>query len=714
MTAVQPIDIAQQRPGLVCRRGSADHILFEMKRLDGLIRARVDQARQVRDEKEEYRGLFISEREVDGLLNSDFGGLVSISQEAGSAGGERVCLTACECRLSELKRLFELRDFDIDCVLICLAPELEIGYERLYSYLQDDVTKRRPSVDLVLKLLCRTLPEELASRHRLQGPAPLIRSRILQLFEDPNHPEPTFRGKFLKLDSRVADYLLNSDELDTRIANCTMRFEKPMQDKDLLTRPEDRRRLQSLVFGKHASGVILYLEGTQSGDGRCAAEEFCGCLETGLLVVEGRKLAAGPEADFQLLLDLIFREAVLQSSALYWADFEVLLSEDKGALLAMFLRALAKRNGVSFLSGASAWEPAGELSGALFLRTQIVRPTQADRIRLWTRAIGQSEELQLSSLASKFRFSAAQIQNAAITAGNLARWRDPEDSKVTEGDLYEACRLQCNRKLSTLAKKITPHYEWGDIILPADRVQQLREICNSLKYRSVVYEDWGFGRKLALGKGLNVLFAGPPGTGKTMAADIIAGELGLDLYKTDLSMIVSKYIGETEKSLSRIFSEAETSNAILFFDEADALFGKRSEVRDSHDRYANIETNYLLQKLEEHEGVVILATNFRKNMDEAFVRRIHFTIDFPFPDEVDRSRIWETIWPVETPRDPDLDTSSLARRFEITGGNIRNIALAAGFLAADNGGMVKMRHLLYAIRKEYLKMGKVVSHGEFE
>ena len=264
-------------------------------------------------------------------------------------------------------------------------------------------------------------------------------------------------------------------------------------------------------------------------------------------------------------------------------------------------------------------------------------------------------DADLPAVAAKFRFTGGQISDAAATARNLARWRDPEDGHVTATDLYAASRLQSNRKLADLARKITPHYTWPDIVLPADRMAQLREICNTVKYRAQVYDAWGFDRKLALGKGLNVLFAGPSGTGKTMAAEIIAGELGLDLYKIDLSTVVSKYIGETEKNLARIFAEAETSNAILFFDEADALFGKRSEVRDAHDRYANIEIAYLLQKMEEYEGVVILATNLRKNMDDAFVRRVHFTVEFPFPAEADRRRIWEQIWPAETPRSPELD-----------------------------------------------------------
>jgi SpoVK/Ycf46/Vps4 family AAA+-type ATPase len=279
-------------------------------------------------------------------------------------------------------------------------------------------------------------------------------------------------------------------------------------------------------------------------------------------------------------------------------------------------------------------------------------------------------------------------------------------------DLLEACRLQSNRKLAALATRIKPHYVWTDIVLPTDSLRQLREICNAVEFRSIVYEEWGFDKKLSLGKGLGLLFAGPSGTGKTMAAEVLAGELGLDLYKIDLSTVVSKYIGETEKNLSRIFTEAATSNAVLFFDEADALFGKRSEVKDSHDRYANIEINYLLQRMEEYEGTVILATNLRKNMDDAFVRRIQFTIEFPFPHADQRLAIWQRVWPKDMPRQ-DLDLDFMARRFEISGGNIRNIALAAAFLGAEDGGCVTMKHLIRATWQEYQKMGKVVMEGEF-
>jgi SpoVK/Ycf46/Vps4 family AAA+-type ATPase len=238
-------------------------------------------------------------------------------------------------------------------------------------------------------------------------------------------------------------------------------------------------------------------------------------------------------------------------------------------------------------------------------------------------------------------------------------------------------------------------------------------VCDRAKYRYLVYGQWGFERKLSLGKGLNVLFSGPPGTGKTMAAEVMANELQLDLYKIDLSQVVSKYIGETEKNLDRIFNAAQSANAILFFDEADALFGKRSEVKDAHDRYANIEVGYLLQKMEEYEGVAILATNLRQSMDEAFLRRLQIIVEFPFPDEAERQRIWAVIFPEEAPLGEDVEFEVLAKAIKLAGGNIKNIGLSAAFYAAGEGKIIQMRHLIEAARREYQKLGRTWSWTVF-
>ena len=280
-------------------------------------------------------------------------------------------------------------------------------------------------------------------------------------------------------------------------------------------------------------------------------------------------------------------------------------------------------------------------------------------------------------------------------------------------DMLAACRTHSNQGLGLLARKITPRYTWSDLVLPADRFAQLHEMCHHVRYGPIVYEQWGFDRKLSGGKGLNVLFAGQPGTGKTMAAEVLATDLGLELYKIDLSSVVSKYIGETEKNLEKIFREGQTSNAILFFDEADSLFGKRSQVKDSHDRYANIEISYLLQRMEEYDGIVILATNLRKNLDDAFIRRLHGAIEFPMPEEPDRLEIWQRTFPPEAPIAPDADFSFFAKQFKLSGGNIKNIVLESAFFAAQEGTSIGMSHLVRATRREHQKIGKLIHEADF-
>jgi SpoVK/Ycf46/Vps4 family AAA+-type ATPase len=280
-------------------------------------------------------------------------------------------------------------------------------------------------------------------------------------------------------------------------------------------------------------------------------------------------------------------------------------------------------------------------------------------------------------------------------------------------DIYAACRAQSSRHIGALAHKIVPRNTFDDIVLPADVMLQLREICERVSHRARVFEAWGFDGKSSLGKGLAAVFSGPSGTGKTMAAEIMARELGLELFKIDLSGVVSKYIGETEKNLARVFDDAESSNAVLFFDEADALFGKRSEVKDAHDRYANVETSFLLQRMEEYEGITILATNLRRNMDDAFLRRMAFVVPFPSPEEPDRLRIWHSVWPRQTPLRDDLDLPFMARRFKLSGGNIKNIAVAASFFAATRDEPVGMLHIIRATRRELQKLGQSHIASEF-
>ena len=712
---------------------SLQHLLAELERIDLLIAAQVARTRQLYANDEQFRGLYIAEDEVDALLKQPVGlprwARGSTALENLGPALERMAhqieqrkqatlQRGVELRLHNLQQIFGLSQLEVDVVLVCFAVELDLRYERLYAYLQDDVTKKRPSIDLVLNLLVPSVQAKFAARSYFSESAPLFRHYLLEQTEDPSQSIPPLLARYLKVDARIVRYLLGSDELDARIQPYATLGQPLGYPAPLLVDDAARRSIVNFIRNNStADTVFIYLQGPYGAGKRNTAEAVCQEFRSRVLIMDVERLAADGDSSHAKTLHFAQREAKLQSAALYWQGFDTVLAEEKKGLLNTFLGALADPQPLTFLAGQRFWEPADALRGAPFTRVELRRLTSTERTRVWSEALNGGQpvaaDLDVAAVAAKFKFTGGQIRDIAATARNLACFRDSGDTPITMADLYEACRLHSNQKLSTLARKIAPNYKWDDIVLPADHLEQLREICNHVRYHDRVYSEWGFGRKLSLGKGLSVLFAGPSGTGKTMAAEIIAGELGLDLYKIDLATVVSKYIGETEKNLSRIFSEAETSNSILFFDEAEALFGKRSAVKDSHDRYANIEIGYLLQRMEEYEGIVILATNIRKNMDEAFVRRLHFTVEFPFPDEEDRQRIWQGVWPHETPRSPEVDFALLARQFQITGGNIRNIALAAAFLAADDRGRVGMEHLLRAVQREYQKMGKVLSENDF-
>jgi SpoVK/Ycf46/Vps4 family AAA+-type ATPase len=309
-------------------------------------------------------------------------------------------------------------------------------------------------------------------------------------------------------------------------------------------------------------------------------------------------------------------------------------------------------------------------------------------------------------VTSQFHLDTVSIQAAGTEMSGPSSPTEVESGT----ELWEICRTQSRRTLPGLAQRIEASAAWDDLVLPEPQRQILREIALHVRHRFTVHEQWGFSQRSTRGLGISTLFSGPSGTGKTMAAEVLANELRLDLYRIDLSQVVSKYIGETEKNLAKVFEAAEGGGAILLFDEADALFGKRSEVKDSHDRYANIEVSYLLQRMESYRGLAILTTNMKSALDPAFLRRIRFIIQFPFPNTAQRAEIWRRIFPGQTPTD-SLDIGKLAQ-LNIAGGSIQNVALRAAFLAADSGEPVRMNHLLAAARSEYSKIEKPLTEME--
>jgi SpoVK/Ycf46/Vps4 family AAA+-type ATPase len=725
---------------------SLEYLLDELKCLDMMIHLRMvkENHKKTVNSLEDFKGLILSEEEILGLVT----GCQSQFSEKGLSNHENKDIRLLEEALEQmgsqiqkrrtaslkngiylslpcLSQLFRLTSFEEKCLLISLASEIDLKYEKIYAYLQDDVTKKYPTLHLIFKLLTEKLEEIAFAKQYFSTQAPLIRWQFLKFIGDQREIPVTSLSRPINIDERIVNFLLENNILDSATSEILNFVQKKEGIDSLYLNKDLKDKLKNLTMHlkevkESVSNTVVSFYGSAGVGKKRAAAAISGSLNIPLLEVNTRLLLKNEDSFFETL-DRIIREAVLLQCCLLFKDFDLLLSEE--GKISYFRRYLIKEvstfSWLTFLTGEKNWESKGEIESekVRYIKIHFPIPDFKLRKKIWEKALnGRNNfmtDLTPDLLAEKFKFTEGQIRAAIATAIDRTFFHPFEKNVITDEDLLIGCRQQNNQKLSELSLKITPKFSWQDIVLPDDQIAQLREICNHLKYRHIVYGEWGFEKKVS-GKGLNVLFSGPSGTGKTMAAEILASELKLELYKIDLSQVVSKYIGETEKNLNRIFTEAQTSNTILFFDEADALFGKRSEVKDAHDRYANIEIGYLLQKMEEYEGMTILATNLRQNMDEAFVRRMQFIVDFPFPDERHRELIWRKIFPEIAPISKDLDYRFLAEKLRLAGGNIKNIALNSAFYAADRTSAIGMGHIMLATKREYQKTGKPFLKTDFE
>jgi AAA+ superfamily predicted ATPase len=702
-----------------------ENLLPALQWLDKLLEKAVvaAQATYAKDPTTEaYLGLYLTQEDVEQLLVRQPGDpVLKLGGEAWEPSFSELAVKAS--RLAWLKQTFDLSDFDLALIVIALAPELDLRYERLYAYLQDDVTRRRPTVDLALNLLCSSAPTKLWQRSRVAPEAPLIRHRLLHLLADPHQVQPPLLACYLKPDEQLIRYLLGQEGLDSRLATfCELVGPRGERSSPLLDAKIQQALIALALQAREANQPLhLYFHGPQGVGKRQAAEAIALKLDMRLLVAD-IATAIAAKTELESILPLLLREAQFQDGVLYLQGIDALGSQEQVNNYQRLWEAIAQFPSIAIIGGVAP--SLSEIPGSTrtILPVSFPLPDFAQRRDNWQAYLSQSgisrPAQELDTLADLFRLTPEQIGDAVASAQHQARWQAAQASQepphsLSLEDLLAAARAHSGQALTSLARKISPRSTWNDLILPSEGLTQLQEICHQVKHHHLVCGQWGFEEKLSLGKGLNALFSGSPGTGKTMAAEVIAKELHLDLYKIDLSQVVSKYIGETEKNLERIFTAAQSANAILLFDEADALFGKRSEVKDAHDRYANLEIAYLLQKMEEYEGVTLLTTNLRQNLDEAFTRRIRFIVEFPFPEADYRLQIWRRIWPKQTPLAADVDLEGMARQFKLAGGNIRNIALAAAFLAAENSQCVTMKHLLQATKREFQKMGRLIGEEEF-
>jgi hypothetical protein len=637
-----------------------------------------------------FRGLYLSPERLEQLVRprdervaaSDAEELrahVEAEADTAEADGQRL-------RLRELARNFELSELDVEILLIALAPDVDPRYEKLFGYLHDDVTRRRASVGLALEL-AGAHPLAAEARGRFRPDAPLVTHQLVAVLDE----ERPFLTRALRVADRVAAHLLGDDRLDPAVI--------PLLAPSAPCLAGDPGALAEAF----SSGTTLaYLQERRGASGRAlaaAAFEELGmpALLLDLSLLGARDVAAAGRA--------ARREARLLGGGLVASPIEELALRGREAV-----QAFCDERWAVVFAGERSWDPDWSETTPLVVDAPAPSPELASE--LWGALLGEAPQpdLDVAEATSTFKLTPEQIARAVSSSLSQAAYAG---TAVGAEELREGARSQNASGLERLAHRIKPGVSWDDLVLPRQPLQFLHELSIRTRLRPHVLDDWGMRESGRRGEGISALFAGPPGTGKTMAAEVIANDLGFDLYTIDLATVVDKYIGETEKNLDRIFGEAERVNGVLFFDEADALFGKRSEVKDAHDRYANVETAFLLQRMEAFDGVAILATNLRSNLDEAFARRLTAVIDFPMPNVEQRRQLWERTLRAGVPRDDSVDFEFLAETFDLSGGHIRNVVLAAAFMAAAADRPVSMADLIRGTQREFLKLGRLCLESDF-
>jgi hypothetical protein len=683
----------------------------QILRLNGVLRAAVERFRSTHT-VEQHRGLdgvAVFDDEIDHFLN----GAVVEDASSDDVAGEQERLR-CELRtqagasqdmdlpVESIRRRFGLGSVELDAFLLCVAAELHPGYGRVFAYLNNDLSRRRPTVALMVEILSTSWAERLEVRRALGPHTVLFRSGLLTA----TRAEVDHLNLELTVDPVVLEYVLGGEGPRNESG-----AGDEMEVEELLISPAEHDTIERTIgyleraVPESFGTTVVVLSGAPGVGRRSVARAMC--RRQGYRLRSTAKDASA--ASVMAGLPQWLRDARLadQVPAIY-VPREA--GEDAAGLQPFIDGAVAARCGLAFLLVDSDQPPRlGGSDTASLVGVHLSPPSGRIRSAAWKRALSKhgldcSEET-ISTIAAVYPFNVGRIHATVQDAELRSRVADAEQGHLGMGTLAQACRQQTHHQLDRLAQPLPVRHGWNDLVLPPDELRRLKEIANAVRNRDQVMGEWGFNERVSAGPGVNAIFFGPSGTGKTMAASILAGDLGMAIYRVDLSRVMSKYIGETERNLDALFNEARHSFALLFFDEAEAIFGKRSEVKDAHDRYANIEVAYLLQRMEAFEGVAILATNLRKNMDNAFLRRLQFAVEFPLPTVTERLRIWRQVWPAPAQMGHDVDLEFMAKHVELSGGHIRNIALMAAYLATQDRTAIGMAHLVAATRREFQKLG---------
>jgi hypothetical protein len=671
---------------------SLAHLLGRLRELElriaNAVRRRQAQG-AVTDDR--FRGLYITDADVERLLSAQPLPPVAASDAAALLDEvERVADSAEEAgadlRLRRLARTFRLTGADVGILLVAMAPDLDPRFERLYAYLHDDVTRRRATTGLAIEL-CAERDGIGVARARLFDGGSLRAASLVSIRED----DGPFLSRELCVPDRVTGFLLGVDDPDDSI--------RPLLAPVLGADAVDGEALARVV--RSAMTTVYIREGIGTAGSSLAAAAIAHAGHR-TLSLDLRRLAAEDRVD--RVARIAQREARLLGAGMVAGPIDAIASMGPGAV-----RVFAEAPCPTILTGQMAWDPQWSSEPPVVINAPTLTP--GGRRTLWAAAFDDDLPASFDPVAAtaQFRLTPEQIGRAATVARRRA---SSIGSPVVPADVREGARAQNGVGLDRLARRIEPAATWRDVVVPADTLAQLQELAAMVTHRDRVLDEWGMGSPTR-GRGITALFAGDSGTGKSLSAEVVAHHVGLDLYVVDLSTVVDKYVGETEKNLDRIFAEADRVNGILVFDEADALFGKRSEIRDSKDRWANVEIAYLLQRMERFDGMAVLTTNLRTNLDDAFLRRLGVVVDFPVPNERLRHALWNLNLGRGVPMDGTIDVAFLAHAFRISGGNIRNIVVAAAYLAATEDRAVGMPDVILGTRREYQKLGRMCVEAEF-
>jgi len=677
-----------------------------------------------------FKGMFLSEHDAQTLLEDEqkFLQLDAEQQELISKIEHMISLRLqqnieqqCLLPIQQLEQRFELDYLDLRLIVVSLAPHVNRKYLKLYGYLQDDLTCQYVTLDLLLKLCCRNREEHEQVYARMGSAA----SRLKLIFTSFSNQSVVTKDASLLvepiiLEARILHFLLElawqynghlSSVHYNPVNKASIILPIKVQQflyKKMLKYIEDSSNtpFSMLLIGASGSGKTLHTQHLVHALGRSMLEIKASALPT-------------EQEQFNSVITHFLFEAKLLHAIPVIVDLDQLVPEEQWSdqnnrfiQLQTCLRSW-KDHIIFHTNLPIPFSLTNNYAKTNSLVIHIPSLTVIESSELWQYYASLELELnanQALQLATKFQFTSGQIFSAILQARKLKEWAQLDTNHVAQDDIYwiqQAAHELIHHGLQHKAVKLQSKWGWNDLVLPKETLELLQQACHRVENRHVIMHEWGFDALLPYGRGVSMLFTGPPGTGKTMSALVMAKAMNTELYRVDLTRVVSKYIGETEKNLGEIFDRARLSGAILFFDEADALFGKRSEVKDAHDKYANMETSYLLQKMEEYEGLTILATNFSQNLDEAFMRRIQYVIKFPFPDATQREQLWQSILPYSY-TSGEIDTAFLAKTFELTGGPIKNIVLTAAYLAVQGQSKLSMQHLIEAAIQEYKKTGKLL------